>query len=313
MAECERKGGTPGAPGRPPPPPCSPAGPQLRRQETGAQLVHLRPLRPQPRQDGNNRPLQTRPDRFSAPGERRPGGWGRGGAGPRVGDPRPVGSPRFLGPRGCRRTPTPAVPSPVWFRVPPNLTRDPGTPGPRRPAAPYLVAVAEWGGRVLGLRRGPPSPWSPRPPGPKPAPSSFCLQADLTWQRKCPVAPGGAFRTQASSSSGPLFSQAPGALPPTSLTPQTHDSELPNPLPCLRPSLLQTQESGSPPLAGPGLGSLLYLHRGPKCQPLSGAMVGARTGREVTAQSSPVPLGQRGLRRRPLPAFLIPQKFASRI
>lgn len=156
------------------------------------------------------------------------------------------------------------------------------------------------------------------PPRPRPAPSSFFLQAVLTWQRKCPAEPGRGVqdpgvRVRSAASSGPLLSQVPGVLPPTFLTPQTQESEVPSP-PLSGPAV-QASDPGvrAPPLAGPGTRSLLYLHRGPKCQPLSGAMVGTQTGRGVTVQASSARLGQRGLRHRPLPAFLIPQKFASRI
>lgn len=51
-------------------------------------------------------------------------------------------------------------------------------------------------------------------------------------------------RARGATSTGRLLAQVPGVLPPTFLSPRTGESE-------------------PAPLAGPGPGSLLYLHRGP--------------------------------------------------
>lgn len=84
---------------------------------------------------------------------------------------------------------------------------------------------------------------------------------------------------------------------------------------------LTLQESGVPvsppfrprnPGPTPGIGPFFTCTGTEMSAPLGGHGR-SPNGRGVTAQSSSVRLGQTGLRRRPRPAFLIPQKFASRI
>lgn len=70
-----------------------------------------------------------------------------------MGDPRPVGSPRLLGPRGCRPDLSARAPFARLSLVPPDLTRDPEA---RLPATPYLLVLAERGRRTLRLRLGDP-------------------------------------------------------------------------------------------------------------------------------------------------------------
>lgn len=145
-----------------------------------------------------------------------------------MGDPRPVGSPRLLGPRGCRPDLSARTPFARLSLVPPDLTRDPEA---RLPATPYLLVLAERGRRALRLRLGDPLSFSRS----RPAPSSFFLPTVLTWQRKCHADPGvggwgrcpGPRRSGPQCPSGPLLFQVSGVLPPTFLTPQTQESQAP--------------------------------------------------------------------------------------
>lgn len=103
------------------------------------------------------------------------------------------------------------------------------------------------------------------------------------------------------TSSGPLLSQVPGVLAASSYS-SAQESGVPV-SPPFRP-----RNQGPTPGIGP-----VFTCTGTEMSAPLGGHGRSPNGRAVTAQSSSVRLGQTGLRRRPRPAFLIPQKFASRI
>lgn len=103
------------------------------------------------------------------------------------------------------------------------------------------------------------------------------------------------------TSEGPLLSQIPGVLASRSYS-SAQELGVPVSAP-LRP-----RSPGPTPGTGP-----FFTCTGTEMSAPLGGHGRSPNGRGVTAQSSSVALGQTGLRPRPRPAFLIPQKFASRI